>query len=98
MGIEEILTAPHFPWQNPYSERLDGSIRRECLDWVIIVSEGHLRRVLTMYFEYYNRYRVHQSLEMDAPEGGKSPATEDGNVVAIPPVGGLHYHYEREAA
>ena len=69
MGIKEVLTAPHSPWQNPYSERLNGSIRRECLDRTIIFSEGHLRHVLKKHFEYYNRYRGHQSLKMDAPEG-----------------------------
>ncbi len=98
MGIEEVLTAPHSPWQNPYSERLNGSIRRECLDRVIILSERHLRRVLTEYFAYYNRYRVHQSLEMDAPEGRSAQATQEGNVVAVPHLGGLHHHYERRAA
>ena len=98
MGIEEVLTAYRCPWQNPYSERLNGSIRRECLDRVIIFSEAHLRRVLKKYFGYYNHYRVHQSLEMDAPEGRKIQAIEEGNVVAIPHVGGLHHHYERKAA
>ena len=98
MGIEEVLTAPRSPWQNPYSERLNGSIRRECLDRVIIFSEGHLRRVLKNYFEYYNRYRVHQSLEMDAPEGRTAQTIHEGKVTAIPHVGGLHHHYERKAA
>ncbi len=98
MGIEEVLTAPHSPWQNPYSERLNGSIRRECLDRVLIFGEGHLRRVLTEYFAYYNRYRVHQSLEMDAPESRPTQAVREGKVVAIPHIGGLHHHYERRAA
>jgi len=98
MGIEEVLTALCSPWQNPYSERLNGSIRRECLDRVIIFSEGHLRRVLKNYFEYYNRYRVHQSLEMDAPEGRMAQTIHEGKVIAIPHVGGLHHHYERKAA
>ena len=98
MEIEEVLTAYRCPWQNPYSERLNGSIRRECLDRVIIFSEAHLRRVLKEYFEYYNDWRVHRSLEMDAPEGRKIQAIEDGNVVAILHVGGLHHHYERKAA
>ena len=98
MRIEEVLTAPRSPWKNPYSERLGGSIRRECLDHVIILSEGHLYRVLKKYLEYYNRFRVHQSLEMDAPEGRKAQALEEGDVVAFPHVGGLHYHYERRAA
>ncbi len=98
MGLEEVLTAYRCPWQNPYSERLNGSIRRECLDRVIIFSETHLRRVLKEYFEYYNDWRVHQSLGMDAPEGRKIQAIEEGNVVAIPHVGGLQHHYERKAA
>ncbi len=98
MGIEEVLTAYRCPWQNPYSERLNGSIRRECLDRVIIFNETHLRRVLKEYFEYYNDWRIDQSLEMDAPEGRKIQAIEEGNVVAIPHVGGLQHHYERKAA
>ena len=98
MGIKEVLTAPHSPWQNPYSQRINGSIRRECLDRTIIFSEGHLRRILKKYFEYYNRYRVHQSLEMDAPEGRMAQAIHEGKVIAIPHVGGLHHHYERKAA
>lgn len=98
MGIEEVLTAPHSPWQNPYSERLNGSIRRECLDRVIIFNERHLCRVLKKYFDYYNRYRVHQSLEMDTPEGRKTQSSEKGKVIAIPHIGGLHHHYERKAA
>ena len=98
MGIEQVVTAYRSPWQNAYSERLNGSIRRECLDRVIILSERHLRRVLRDYFEYYNRYRVHQSLEMDAPAGRKIYNPEDGEVIPIPHLGGLHHHYERRAA
>ena len=98
MEIAEVITAYRSPWQNPYSERLNGSIRRECLDRVIIFSEGHLYRVLNKYFEYYNRFRVHQSLEMDAPAGREIHYPEEGNIVAIPHVGGLHHHYERRAA
>ena len=98
MGIEDVLTAPHSPWQNPCSERLNGSIRRESLDRVIIFSEGHPRRVLTAYFDYYNRHRVHQSLEMDAPDGRNSQAIEEGSVIALPHVGVLHHYYERRVA
>lgn len=98
MGIEQVVTAYRSPWQNAYSERLNGSIRRECLDRVIILNERHLRRVLKDYFEYYNRYRVHQSLEMDAPAGRKIHNTGQGKVVAIPHLGGLHHHYERRVA
>jgi transposase InsO family protein len=97
-GIEEALIAPHSPWQNPYSERLNWSIRRECLDRVIIFSERHLCSVLKDYFKYYNPYRVHQSLAMDAPEGRPTQAVHEGNVVAIPHLGRLHHHYERRAA
>lgn len=81
MGIEEVLTAPHSPWQNPCSERLNGGIRRECLDRMAIFSEGHLRRVLKTYFEYYNCYRVHRSLEMDSPEGRPAQAVHEGKLI-----------------
>lgn len=98
MGIEDVLTAPRSPWQNSYSERLNGSIRRECLDQVIVFSEGYLGRVLKKYFEYYNRYRVHQALEMDAPKAREIQRVEEGKVIAFPHLGGLHHHYERSAA
>src|SRR5215467_1049734 len=61
-GITEVITAPRSPWQNPYAERLIGSIRRECLDHVIIFSGRHLRRVLSSYFQYYHDTRTHLSL------------------------------------
>jgi putative transposase len=67
IGSEEVLIAPRSPWQNPYVERLIGSIRRECLDHVIVLHERHLRRILTSYFSYYHRWRTHQSLAMDCP-------------------------------
>jgi hypothetical protein len=98
MRIEEVLIASLSPWPNPYSERLNGSIRRECLDRTIIFSDRHLRRILKQYFEYYNRYRVHQSLAMGAPERRTEQTVQEGKVVAIPHVGGLHHHYERRAA
>ncbi len=98
MGIEEVLTAPHSPWQNPYSERLNGSIRRECLDHVIVSSENHLRRILAGYVEYYNQSRTHLSLDMDSPESRLVQTPEQGNVVAVPQVGGLHHRYQRQAA
>jgi transposase InsO family protein len=98
MGIDEVLTAPRSPWQNPYSERFNGSIRRDCLDRTIIFSEGHLRRILGKYFEYYNRYRAHRSLEMDAPEGRAAQTNHEGKVTAIHHVGGVYYHNERKAA
>jgi len=69
MGISEVRTAPHSPWQNPFAERLIGSIRRECLDHVVVLGERHLRRTLTRYFAYYHRARTHLSLDKDAPDG-----------------------------
>ena len=98
MGIEEVLTAPHSPWQNPYSERLNGSIRRECLDHVIVFSERHLRRVLAGYIEYYNSSRTHLSLDKDNPNSRPVQTPQQGDVVAVPQVGGLHHRYERRAA
>jgi putative transposase len=68
MGIEDVVIAPRSPWQNPYVERLIGSIRRECLDHVIVLNERHLKRTLKAYFDYYHRWRTHLSLEMDCPE------------------------------
>jgi putative transposase len=68
MKIEEVITAARSPWQNPFVERIIGSIRREYLDHVIVLSENHLRRILKSYFEYYHRSRTHLSLAKDAPE------------------------------
>jgi putative transposase len=98
MEIEEVLTAPHSPWQNPYSERLNGSVRRECLDHVIIMSESHLRRVLAEYVGYYNQSRTHLSLEMDSPSTRLVQAPDQGEIIALPQIGGLHHRYERRAA
>src|ERR1017187_7425358 len=98
LGIREVLTAPQSPWQNPYVERLIGSIRRECLDHVIVFNEAGLRRVLKSYFDYYERSRTHLSLEKDAPIPRKIQPPELGRVVALPEVGGLHHRYERRAA
>ena len=98
LGMEQVLTAPRSPWQNPYAERLIGSIRRECLDHVIVVNEDHLRRVLTRYVAYYHRWRTHLSLAMDAPERRAVQTPEQGQIFAVPEVGGLHHHYERRAA
>src|SRR5262252_4407637 len=67
MGITEVVTAPRSPWQNPYAERLIGSIRRECLDHVIIFNERHLRHVLSSYFQYHHDTRTHLSLGKDCP-------------------------------
>jgi putative transposase len=98
MGICEVLTAPHSPWQNPFAERLIGSIRRECLDHVLVLSEPHLRRILTRYFAYYHGARTHLALEKDAPDGRPVERPEAGTVVQVPEVGGLHHRYVRRAA
>jgi transposase InsO family protein len=98
LGIEEVLTAARSPWQNPYVERLIGSIRRECLDHVIVLNEPHLRRVLRSYFQYYHRSRCHLSLEGDAPVPRVVQGPALGQVIELPEVGGLHHRYVRKAA
>lgn len=97
MGIEEVLIAPRSPWQNPYCERIIGSIRRECLDHVIILSEAHLRRILAEYFEYYHQARAHLSLERNSPAPRTIEPPNKGEVVAKPYLGGLHHCYTRAA-
>ena len=91
-------TAPRSPWQSPYVERVIGSIRRECLDHVIVLDERHLRRILREYVDYYHSYRTHLSLEKDAPEQRPVQWPSMGRVTAIPKVGGLHHYYSRLAA
>jgi putative transposase len=98
MGIEEAKIAPWSPWQNPYGERLIGSLRRECLDHIIVLNERHLKRLLITYVSYYHRFRTHLSLTMDCPEPRPVHPPEYGKVIAVPEVGGLHHHYERRAA
>ena len=98
MQIQEVLSAPRSPWQRAYVERVIGSIRRECLDHVIVFNEASLRRTLSLYFAYYHRTRPHLSLEKDSPEPRPIQRTELGRVVAVPQVGGLHHRYERRAA
>jgi len=98
MRIREVRTAPHSPWQNPFAERLIGSVRRECLDHVLVLSERHLRRILTRYFVYYHRARTHLSLEKDAPDMRPIQRPEVGAIVVTPEVGGLHHRYARQAA
>jgi putative transposase len=96
--IAEVLTAPHSPWQNPFAERLIGSVRRECLDHIVVLSERHLRHTLTAYFAYYQRARTHLSLDKDAPDGRPIAPPELGAALPIPDVGGLHHRYVRQAA
>jgi putative transposase len=98
MGIEEVITAPRSPWQNPFVERVIGSIRRECLDHVIIINERHLRRVLSSSFRYYHESRTHLSLNKDCPETRPILPPAAGKIVAVAQLGGLHHRYERRAA
>jgi putative transposase len=97
MGIREVIIAPRAPWQDAFVERVIGSIRRECLDHVIILSEAHLRRVLHAYLAYYNTTRPHQSLENNSPQPRDVEPPPCGRLIAIPQVGGLHHRYERVA-
>jgi len=96
MGIEEVKTAPHSPWQNPYVERLIGSIRRDCLDHVIVLNEKHLRGILSSYFDYYHHDRTHCGLDKDTPfvRRVSMRAPRRKKIVALPRVGGLHHRYE----
>src|SRR5262245_14985599 len=97
MQIEEVVTAPHSPFQNPYAERVIGSIRRECLDHLIVLNEDHLRRILLAYFKYYHDSRTHMSLERNSPEPREIEALSQGKIIAIPEVCGLHHRYRRAA-
>jgi transposase InsO family protein len=98
LGIEQVRIAPGCPWQSPYVERLVGSIRRECLDHVLVLNQDHLHRVLESYFAYYHASRCHLGLDKDAPQGRRVQPPEEGLIVAFPEVGGLHHRYERRAA
>jgi putative transposase len=97
MQIEEVITAPHSPFQNPYAERVIGSIRRECLDHVIVLSEAHLRKVLKGYFHYYNNTRPHESLDQNSPNPRVIEPDKNCPIISIPEVGGLHHRYQRAA-
>ena len=93
MGIRDKPTAPASPWQNGFAERLIGSIRRECVDHIIVLGEVHLRQILQSYARYYNEVRTHLSLEKDTPV---SRATErTGHILCRPVLGGLHHQYIR---
>jgi putative transposase len=98
MEIEELVIAPRSPWQNPYVERLIGSIRRECLDHAIVLHERHLRWLLISYFSYYHAWRTHRALDMDCPIPRPAQRPEVGSIRGVPEVGGLHHHYGRRAA
>jgi transposase InsO family protein len=96
LGMEEVLTAPQSPWQNPYAERLIGSIRRECLNHFVILNASHLKRSLTSYLRYYHESRTHLALDKQCPFSRS--VSSAGRIVKIPQVGGLHHRYERIAA
>jgi putative transposase len=98
IGIGEVKPAPRSPWQNPYVERLIGTLRRECLDHVVVLNETHLRHLLRDYLTYYHRCRTHLSLEKDTPEPRLVERPDQGGIVEMPMVGGLHHQYTRRAA
>jgi putative transposase len=98
LGVEDVATAPRSPWQNPYVERVIGSIRRDCLDHVIVINERHLRRILRDYLKYYHTSRTHLSLNKDPPEHRPIELPDAGKIIKLPQVGGLHHHYFRVAA
>jgi transposase InsO family protein len=93
MGIQDHPTAPRSPWQNGHAERLIGSIRRECLDHIVVFGDAHLRRILAAYIAYYNELRTHLSLDKDSP--GYRPVQPHGQLAARSILGGLHYQYCR---
>jgi transposase InsO family protein len=93
MGIRDKPIAPGSPWQNGFAERLIGSIRRECVDHLIVLGEAHLRRVLKSYARYYNEMRTHRSLDKDAPLS--RPVQRTGSIMSHTLLGGLHHHYVR---
>jgi transposase InsO family protein len=97
ISIREILTAPQSPWQNPYTERVIGSIRRECLDHLIILNEQHLRRILKEYVHYYNQSRPHLALDRNAPIPRDVEPQSQDPILEFPEVGGLHHRYTRAA-
>ncbi len=98
LGLHEVPTAPRSPWQNAYAERFIGSLRRECLDHVLVLNERQAHRILWDYIRYYNGSRTHLALQKDAPEPRAMHQPELGEVIAFREVGGLHHRYERRAA
>ncbi len=98
IGAEEVVAAPRAPWQNPFVERVIGSLRRECLDHVIVWNERALRLYLSQYVDYYETFRTHLALEKDAPISRHVQLPTAGRIVEVAHLGGLHHHYERRAA
>ena len=97
LDMREVIIAPRSPWQNPYVERLIGSIRRECLDHAIVFNELHLKRLLRDYFSYYHTARTHLALDKQCPEPRSVELPDQGTVISFPHVGGLHNEYRRAA-
>ena len=97
LDMREVLIAPRSPWQNPYVERLIGSIRRECLNHVIVINERHLKKLLRAYFIYYHKARTHLALDKQCPEPRSVESPDQGTVIAFPHIGGLHHEYRRAA-
>jgi putative transposase len=97
MGIVQVVSAARSPWQNPYVERVIGSLRRECTDHVIVMGASHLRRVLLAYVAYYNADRTHAALDKDSPATRSALPPGRGQAIARPRVGGLHHRYDRRA-
>jgi len=95
LGIEELVSAPKSPWQNPFVERVIGTLRRDCTDHIIPLSEKHLLKTVLEYANYYNESRVHMSLEGNSPIARRIEAK--GEVVGEPVLGGLHHKYSRAA-
>jgi len=93
MGIRDRPISPRSPWQNPYAERLIGTLRRDCLDHVLIFGALHLQRILTAYSRYYNETRTHLSLDEDAPLS--RPVQRYGTIAAVLILSGLHHCYAR---
>jgi transposase InsO family protein len=98
IGIKEVVAAPRSPWQNSYVERFIGSIRRECLDHIIIFNERHLRDVLLSHFQYHHKSRTHLSLGKDYPQPRPIQPPSAGIIIVFLPLGGLHNRDERRAA
>jgi putative transposase len=98
LGLQHVLIAAHSPWQNEYGERFIGSLRRQCLDYLVALNERHLVRVVRSYVAYYNGTRTHLALGKDPPDTRLGQGSEAGAVIVVPEVGGLHHRYERRAA
>ncbi len=98
LGMRDRPIAPRSPWQNPYVERVIGSVRRECLDHAVVLNERHLKRLLRGYFAYYHQWGPHRSLEMDSPDGRSVHSPELGEIIEFPAFHGLHHYYLRSAA